>query len=81
MPIATLEEASSHVYSPAEARAREGNKTRFAIGNVHKVGEKLRSLAKDAMVDEIMLMDFYTEATHRQKGYKLLAEGFGLSSK
>ena len=80
LPIATLEEASTHVYSPAEARAREGNKTRFVIGNVQKVGAMLRSLATEAMVDEIMLMDFYTETVDRHKGYRLLAEEFGLSS-
>ena len=80
LPIPTLEEASSHVYSPAEARARRENKTRFVIGSVEKVAAKLRSLATEAMVDEIMLMDFYTETVDRHKGYRLLAEEFGLSS-
>ena len=80
LPIATLEEASSHVYSPAEARARRENKTRFVIGSVEKVAAKLRSLATEAMVDEIMMMDFYTETVDRHNGYRLLAEEFGLSS-
>ena len=81
LPIPTLEEASSHVYSLAEERARRENKTRFVIGSVEKVAAKLRSLATEAMVDEIMMMDFYTETVDRHKAYRRLAEEFGLSAK
>ena len=80
LPIPTLEEASSHVYSLAEERARRENKSRFVIGSVEKVAAKLRNLATEAMVDEIMMMDFYTETVDRHKAYRLLAEEFGLSS-
>ena len=81
LPIRTLDEASSHVYSPAEVSARRENKTRFVIGSVEKVVAKLISLATEALVDEIMMMDFYTKTFDGHKGYRLLAEEFGLSVK
>ncbi|WP_042350799.1 LLM class flavin-dependent oxidoreductase [Bacillus massiliigorillae] len=76
--FATPEEASKHVYSPAEKAAREDNKSRFVIGNVKKVAEKLRSLAEVAKVDEIMLVEFYPEKAARFKAYQLLADEFQL---
>lgn len=72
--FATAEEAKDYVYSPTEEAARQQNKSRFIIGDVKTVAEKLRELAKTAMVDEIMLVEFYPEKAARLKGYQLLAK-------
>ncbi|PWA07138.1 LLM class flavin-dependent oxidoreductase [Pueribacillus theae] len=75
----TLEEASSHVYTDQEEAVRRENKGRFVIGSVENVEKKLRKLAKDAMVDEIMILNMLTEKTTRHKSYALLADAFNLS--
>jgi len=80
-PIPTIDEASSHIYSRAEQAAKQENKARFVIGSAEKVAIQLRKLADEAMVDEIMILDFYTETAGRHHGYKLLAERFGLPAK
>lgn len=77
-PFPTLEEASNHVYSPTENAARIQNKDRFIIGGVETVGQKLRQIAKETMVDEIMIMEYYADKKASQKGYRLLAEEFNL---
>lgn len=80
LPPPTLEEAHSHVYSPDEETARRENKGRFVIGSVEKVEAQLRQLAKEAMVDEIMILNMMTESSTRQKSFSLLAEAFHLSA-
>jgi luciferase family oxidoreductase group 1 len=77
-PFPTLEEASKHVYSANENAARVQNKNRFIIGSIQTVAQKLRHLAKETMVDEVMMMEFYTDKTASQKAYRLLAKEFNL---
>ena len=77
-PFPTLEEASTHVYSANENMARVQNKDRFMIGSIQTVAKKLRHLAKETMVDEVMMMEFYSDSTASQKAYRLLAEEFDL---
>ena len=79
-PFPTLEEASTHVYSANENMARVQNKDRFMIGSIQTVAQKLRHLAKETMVDEVMMMEFYSEKTASQKAYRLLAEEFDLKA-
>lgn len=75
----TLEEAHSHVYTEQEKAVREENKGRFVIGSVENVEKKLRKLAEDAMVDEIMILNMLTDKTTRHKSFELLADAFNLS--
>jgi luciferase family oxidoreductase group 1 len=77
-PFPTLEEASTHVYSANENAARVQNKDRFIIGSIQTVAQKLRHLAKETMVDEVMMMEFYSDKTASQKAYRLLAKEFNL---
>jgi luciferase family oxidoreductase group 1 len=77
-PFPTLEEASTHVYSANENMARIQNKDRFIIGSIKTVAQKLRHLAKETMVDEVMMMEFYSDKTASQKAYRLLAKEFDL---
>lgn len=76
----TLEEASSHVYTAQEQAVRQENKGRFVIGSIEKVTEKLKKLAKDAMVDEIMILNMLTEKNSRHRSFELLAKAFNLKT-
>lgn len=75
----TLEEAKAHVYTTQEEAVRRDNKGRFVIGSVENVEKKLREMAQDALVDEIMILNMLTEKTTRHKSYELLADAFNLS--
>ena len=77
-PFPTLEEASKHVYSANENLAREQNKDRFIIGSIQTVAQKIRHLVKETMVDEVMIMEFYSDKAASQKAYRLLAKEFNL---
>src|SRR5699024_9044341 len=77
-PFPTLKEASNHVYSSAESAARIQNKDRFIIGGIETIERKLRHIAKETMVDEIMIMEYYADKEASHKGYRLLAEVFHL---
>lgn len=79
-PFPTLEEVDNHVYSQSENTARIQNKNRFIIGGIETVGRKLRQVAKETMVDEVMIMEFYPDQETSHKGYRLLAEEFNLKS-
>lgn len=46
-----------------------------------KFAEKLERMAKEALVDEIMIADFHPDQASRLKGYQVLAEKFDFSSK
>jgi luciferase family oxidoreductase group 1 len=77
-PFPTMEEASAHVYSANENMARVQNKDRFIIGGIKTVAQKLIHLAKETMVDEVMMMEFYSDKISSQKAYRLLAKEFDL---
>lgn len=76
----TLEEANNHVYTTEEEAVREENKDKFVIGSPETVEKRLRELAEEAMVDEIMIVDMLTEKTARHRSYELLAEAFQLGT-
>jgi luciferase family oxidoreductase group 1 len=77
----TLEEASKYVYTPKEEAARQYNRDRFVIGSAANVAKKLKGLAKEALVDEIMIADFYPSQESRLEGHQLLAKEFDLKFK
>ncbi|RKD25929.1 luciferase [Ammoniphilus oxalaticus] len=74
----TLEEANAHVYTPQEEMVREQNKDRFVIGSIKQVEKRLRQLAEEAQVDEIMIPTMLPEKQSRHRSFELLAEAFGL---
>ena len=80
LPPPTLEEAEAYVYTPQEEAIRQENKGRFIIGSVENVEYRLKKLAAEAMVDEIMILNMLTEKSTRHKSYELLADAFNLTS-
>ncbi|MDQ0268219.1 luciferase family oxidoreductase group 1 [Cytobacillus purgationiresistens] len=75
----TLEEAINHKFTPQEERARQENSGKFIIGSIANVENKLRAIAEEAMVDEIMVLNMLTEKTTRHRSFELLAEALQLN--
>ncbi|QQK74841.1 LLM class flavin-dependent oxidoreductase [Salicibibacter cibarius] len=76
----TLEEADNYVYTPQEEQVRQENRGRFVIGSVENVEKKLRALAEQAKVDEIMILNMLTEEKTRHRSFELLADAFELKT-
>lgn len=76
----SLAEAESHTYTLEEKRIRAQNRERFIIGSIKNVTEILKEKANEAMVDEIMIADFYPTQSSRLNAMKLLAAEFKLNS-
>ncbi|MDQ1005344.1 alkanesulfonate monooxygenase SsuD/methylene tetrahydromethanopterin reductase-like flavin-dependent oxidoreductase (luciferase family) [Neobacillus niacini] len=81
LAIVSPEAAANHKYTNAERAAYNKNKKRYIIGDIKTVAQKLRELAKEAVVDEIMLVDFFGEQEGRLKAYTLLSEEFLINHK
>ena len=78
--FASAEEAANHNYSSAELTAKEYNKDRFIIGGIKTVADKLRRIADEALVDEIMIMEAYPDTTSSKRAYELFSEEFNLKN-
>lgn len=79
MPPPSLKEAVSHTFSTAEEAVTLENEGRFVIGTPSQVKEQLESLAAQAMVDEIMILNMIPDAEAREQSFRLLAEVFQLA--
>ncbi|MED4761600.1 hypothetical protein [Priestia megaterium] len=77
----TLEKSCKYVYKRQEENTRQYNKDQFVIGSAANVAEKLKRMANDALIVEIMMADFSPDQASRLKGYQLLIEKFDLGSK
>ncbi|WP_411843871.1 LLM class flavin-dependent oxidoreductase [Salinicoccus sp. HZC-1] len=77
-PTPTLEEAADYEYTAQEKGVLQENRGRFVIGSVEKVKKQLETLAEDAQVDEIMILNMLTEKESRHRSYELLADAFKL---
>lgn len=76
----TLEEARNHVYTNEETQAREQNKSKFVIGSVETVKNRLEALAEESEADEIIIANMISDKAARHKSYELLAKAFELSN-
>ncbi len=80
-PLVSPEEALAHGRSPAEERARLGNRTRLIVGRPERVREMLLGMAEAVKADEIMLMTAVFDHDARKRSYELLAEAFSLEQR
>ncbi|WP_433581118.1 LLM class flavin-dependent oxidoreductase [Paenibacillus amylolyticus] len=78
LPFPTLKEASEHVYSDDEEYARKLNKSNLIVGSIATISEKLRVLTEEAQVDEVMIMEAYSNTAASHQAYRLLAKEFNL---
>ena len=72
-PSPTFEEALAYEYSPAEEAQRLANRARHTIGSAPNVAARLRVLADEAAVDEVMVLTMAHSAEVRARSYELLA--------
>lgn len=79
LPPPSFDEAVSHTFSPAEEAVTNENEGRFVIGTPSQVKEQLESLAEQAMVDEIMILNMIPDTEAREQSFRLLAEAFELA--
>ena len=80
-PLSSPEEALAYVRSPAEERARAGNRSRLIVGSPARVRETLLAMVEAVRADELMLMTAVFDHAARLRSYELLAEAFGLEQR
>lgn len=80
LPFPTLKEASEHIYSDTENHARNMARSTIIVGGIEAVSQKIRKLAEQAMVDEVMIMEAYADKEASHKAYQLLANAFRLNA-
>ncbi len=74
----TTEQAAAYKYSVHEQAIRQETLRKFVIGTPDVVAERLKDWAKNAEVDEIMILDSYPKMENRRRSYRLLAKEFEL---
>ena len=67
-------------YNPAEALALERLKAHALVGSAPVVGRRLRQLARQLQVDEIVLITWTHDPQAQRRSYELLAQEFSLSA-
>jgi luciferase family oxidoreductase group 1 len=78
-PMMSTEDARAYRYTPEEEKIRRSFRSRHVVGSTAHVAERLRTMAEDADVDEVMVFTMLPELEARKHSYELLAEEFGLS--
>ncbi|WP_428530725.1 LLM class flavin-dependent oxidoreductase [Rhodopila sp.] len=72
--LASPEQAATHTYSDAEAARVERLRARAFYGTPDTVGAKLRALAQQHDVEEIVILTTLHDPQARQRSYALLAD-------
>jgi len=75
----SLEAAHDYKYSPYEEAVLLDNRRRFVVGSVERVSSRLREIADEAEVNEIMILDVIPDMAGRRRSYELLADAFALN--
>lgn len=72
--------AASHAYSPAEqSRIRTMREDAF-VGTPEKVGNRLRDLAAQLHLEELVILTWTYELAARKRSYELFAQEFAISA-
>jgi alkanesulfonate monooxygenase SsuD/methylene tetrahydromethanopterin reductase-like flavin-dependent oxidoreductase (luciferase family) len=77
-PLPSLEEAKAHVYTPAEEAIRRQNRSRYLVGGVAHVHERISDMAEACQADEVMITTMVHAHAARRRSYELLAKAFGI---
>lgn len=78
-PMMTTEDASGYVYTPEEEAIRRSFRSRHVVGSTERVSDRLRTMARGADVDEIMVFTMLPDFDARKRSYELLANEFELT--
>jgi len=79
-PFPTPQEASEYPFSDGELALIEKNSNKRAVGNPDQVAKKLKQLAADFSVDELMIITITHDVVAHARSYELLAKAWGLTS-
>lgn len=72
-PLPSVEEARAFQWSPAELAQRAANRDRHVIGRAGDVAARLRTMASEAGVGEVMVLSMVHDHEARLRSYELLA--------
>ena len=75
----STEDARAYEYTPEEEKIRRSFRSRHVVGSAAHVAERLRAMAEDADVDEVMVFTMLPDLEARKHSYALLAEEFVLT--
>lgn len=79
LPPPGYEDANAYTFSPQEEAVTRENAGRFVIGTPAQVKEQLQSLAEQAMVEEVMILNMISDKEGCNRSFTLLAEEFNLT--
>jgi luciferase family oxidoreductase group 1 len=77
LPLMPPEQAE-RAYSPAEMAIAEKLHRKAIVGSVKQVAARLKDLAKNLDLDELVVVTWTYDPSPRHRSYELLAEAFGL---
>ncbi len=75
----SVAEATDYPYTGEERAFVRGNRERLFVGSPGAVHERLSRLAREAGVDEVMVLSMIHDHAARRRSYELLAEAFELA--
>lgn len=77
-PLRPPQDIDPAAYSPQEQQAAEALRREVYVGAPDRVSERLRHLAEDLGVDELVVLTWTYDFEARRHSYELLAQAFGL---
>lgn len=78
LPPPGYKEANDYTFTAEEEAVTREDAGKFVIGTPQQVKEQLHSLAEQAMVDEIMILNMISDKEGRHQSFRLLADTFDL---
>jgi luciferase family oxidoreductase group 1 len=78
-PVASQEDALRELQALGDIAVEEGEWPRYFVGTPAKVGEKLRAMAGELGIGELVVNTIVWEQAKRLRSYELLAAEFGLT--
>ncbi len=80
LPLQTPEQAAAYDFSPTERAKLERDRQRAFIGTPAQLGKRLRDLAAEMQVQELVILTWTHDPAPKLKSYQLLAQEFNLSA-
>ena len=77
-PLLAPEDAAAHPYTDAERATIEALRRKAIVGTADQVATRLRDLAAQLALDELVVVTWTHDYAAREKSYALLAEAFAL---
>ena len=79
MPLITPEEADQQVYAPDDQARVDALRRKAIVGTGGQVAARLRTLADELALDEIVIVTWTHDPAARRRSYELIAEAFALA--